>query len=94
MSTFESLLAQAATSHSDAPETLADTLRKHAQKLTDPDMEVLIAGYREQRIRWSTNQQQGSRERVTAAKVVTRAGKPKPPPIPAGLLLTKTKPVL
>jgi hypothetical protein len=69
---FNSLLEQAAADHSEAPETLADTLRKHAPSLTDPDMELLVGGLREQRSRWNTTQQQGSRERVTSAKVTTK----------------------
>jgi hypothetical protein len=97
MSTFSSLLDQAgsAAAGSAAPETLADTLRKHAKQLTDEDLEVLVAGLREQRERWNAAQQRGSRERITAKKVgVSRAKKPTVPTIPAGLLATKRKPVL
>ena len=72
MSTFDNLLAQAASDHSEAPTTLADTLRKHAQQFTNADMELLVAGLREQRERWNVTQQQGTRERVTSAKVVTK----------------------
>jgi len=93
MSTFESLLQQAATDHSTAPETLADTLRKHATKLTDPDMEVLVAGLREQRNRWNVVQQQGSKERVTSRKVITKPARTLA--IPAGLVSgKKIKPIL
>ena len=99
MSTFSSLLDQASSSgssaHSAAPETLADTLRKHAKQLTDEDLEVLVAGLREQRERWNAAQQQGSRERITSKKVgVSRTKKPTVPTIPAGLLATKQKPVV
>ena len=96
MSTFSSLLDQASSSdHADAPATLEDTLRKHAAPLTDEDMVLLVEGMRSQRSRWSANQAQGSRERVTSKKVsVSRTKKPAVPAIPAGLLATKQKPVL
>jgi hypothetical protein len=93
MSTFNSLLDQAAAAdHSSAPETLADTLRKHAKELTDEGMVVLVDGLRQQRERWNTGQRKGSRELVTAKKVKVSRSRT-PPPIPAGLILTK-KPVL
>lgn len=90
---FNSLLEQAATDHSAAPETLADTLRKHAKQLTDSDLELLVTGLREQRSRWNVVQQQGTRERVTSAKVVTKP--PRTLPLPAGLVTgKKIKPIL
>jgi hypothetical protein len=72
-STFASLLEQTATNHSAAPENLADTLRKHAKRLTDEDLTVLVAGLREQRTRWNAAQAEGSRKPVTSKKVaITR----------------------
>jgi hypothetical protein len=72
MASFTDLLAQTGADHSAAPETLADTLRKHAKQLTDADLAILVAGLREQRSRWNVVQAQGTRERVTSKKVVTR----------------------
>ena len=72
MASFTDLLAQTGADHSAAPETLADTLRKHAKQLTDADLAVLVAGLREQRSRWNAVQAQGTRERVTSKKIVTK----------------------
>lgn len=66
---FTSLLAQTGADHNAAPETLADTLRKHAKQLTDADLTMLVAGLREQRARWNTAQAQGIKERITSKKV-------------------------
>ena len=87
-STFTSLLAQTTADHSAAPETLADTLRKHAKQLTDADLEMLVAGYREQRQRWNAVQAAGSKERVTSKKVVVK------PAIAVEGFKLKVKPVL
>lgn len=90
---FNSLLEQAATDHSEAPVTLADTLRKHAKQLTDADMELLVGGLREQRSRWNVVQQQGTRERVTSAKVVAKPARTLA--LPMGLVTgKKIKPIL
>lgn len=72
---FTSLLNQMGADHSTAPETLADTLRKHAKQLTDADLTLLVAGLREQRTRWNTAQAQGSKERITSKKVVVKKAK-------------------
>jgi hypothetical protein len=69
-----SLLDQMNSSHSSAPETLADTLRKHAKDLTDTDLTMLVSGLREQRERWNLSQAQRSKERVTSKKVVVKKG--------------------
>lgn len=89
MASFTDLLAQTRADHSAAPETLADTLRKHAKQLTDADLTILVAGYREQRSRWNVVQAQGSKERVTSKKIITK------PAIAAGTGFSiKIKPVL
>lgn len=85
---FTNLLSQTGTDHSAAPETLADTLRKHAKQLTDADLAVLVAGLREQRTRWNTAQASGSRERVTSKKVVVK------PAIAAGAGFAIKKPII
>lgn len=72
MASLTSLLDQMSSDHSAAPETLADTLRKHAKQLTDADLTVLVAGLREQRQRWNLAQAQGTKERVTSKKVVVK----------------------
>jgi hypothetical protein len=70
MTSFTNLLAQTIqTSSTDAPQTLADTLRKHAKDLTDEDLVILVAGLREQRTRWNAAQASGSKKRVTAKKI-------------------------
>lgn len=66
MADFTTLLNQTTTHQSS---TLTDTLRKHAKDLTDQDMEVLVAGLREQRQRWNIAQASGSKERVTSKSV-------------------------
>lgn len=67
---FTNLLSQTTQAPaSDAPITLADTLRLHARDLTDKDITTLVAGLREQRVRWSANQASGNKERVTAKKI-------------------------
>jgi hypothetical protein len=70
MTSFSNLLAQTTQAPpTDAPQTLADTLRKHAKDLTDEDLTMLVAGLREQRTRWNAAQASGSRERVTSKKI-------------------------
>ena len=69
---FTALLNQMGADHSAAPETLADTLRKHAKQLTDADLTILIAGLREQRTRWNAAQAEGSRKPLTSKKVVVK----------------------
>ena len=89
MASFTDLLAQTGADHSAAPETLADTLRKHAKQLTDADLTVLVAGLREQRSRWNVEQAQGSRKLVPSKKIVTK------PAIAAGAgFAIKTRPIL
>jgi len=72
MTDFTNLLAQAAPDTSNAPTTLADTLRKHAKDYTDEDLLVLIEGLREQRTRWAEAQREGSRKPVTSKKIAAK----------------------
>lgn len=58
---FTNLLAQTTQTPSNAPQTLADTLRKHAKDLTDEDLTMLVAGLREQRKRWNAAQASGTK---------------------------------
>lgn len=69
---FTTLLNQTTQLSDAAPETLSDTLRKHAKALTDEDLTVLVAGLREQRSRWNLAQAQGSKERITSKKVAAK----------------------
>jgi hypothetical protein len=65
--TFTNLLAQTTqTPSTDTPQTLADTLRKHAKDLTDEDLTMLVGGLREQRKRWNAAQASGTK--VTSKK--------------------------
>ncbi len=89
MASFTDLLAQTGADHSAAPETLAETLRKHAKQLTDADLTILVAGLREQRQRWNTAQAEGSKKLVTSKKIVT-----KPAIAVGGGFAIKTKPIL
>ena len=89
-SSFTSLLAQTASDHSAAPETLADTLHKHAKQLTDADLEILVAGLREQRTRWNAAQAEGTKKLVKSKQIVTK------PAIAAGagFAIKTPKPIL
>lgn len=75
MTSFTNLLSQTVqSSPTDAPQTLADTLRKFAKDLTDEDLTTLVAGLREQRTRWSAAKAQdipvtSKRAGVKAAQV-------------------------
>jgi hypothetical protein len=57
---FTNLLVQTTQTPSNAPQTLADTLRKHAKDLTDEDLTMLVAGLREQRTRWNAAKASGT----------------------------------
>lgn len=53
----------------DHTETLNEIIESEAGKWTDQDILALIAGFREQRVRWNTEQSAGSRTRVPAKKI-------------------------
>ena len=50
-------------------ETLNELLSKSAQEWTDDEILQLIEALRTQRERWTTEQQTGSKKRVTSANV-------------------------
>lgn len=76
MISFTNLLSQTTQAPpTDAPQTLADTLRKHAKNLTDEDLTMLVAGLREQRNRWNAAQASGTR--VTSKKAGVKAAQVK-----------------
>lgn len=50
-------------------ETLNELLSKSAQEWTDDEILQLIEAFRTQREKWSTEQQTGSKKRVTSANV-------------------------
>lgn len=95
--TFTNLLNQTTQDnealHTSAPETLADTLRKHAKSLTNEDLTVLVAGLREQRTRWNAAQAQGSKTLVTSKKIPAKRKKARAI-IPLSSGFTIKKPIL
>lgn len=88
MTDFANLLKQTInTTQSDAPRTLAETLRLHARDLTDEDLTMLVAGLREQRTRWNAAQASGTK--VTSKKAGVKAAQ-----VQLGGFTLKQKPVL
>lgn len=61
-----------------AAETLHETLQRKAEEWSIADLEVIVAGLREQRDRWNLEQMAGSRKRVTSAQIGGEPKQPKP----------------
>lgn len=56
-------------------ETLNELLAKSAQEWSDDEVLQLIEALREQRDRWSQEQQAGTKKRVPAAKIEVKPAK-------------------